>query len=66
MSRSLLVLLVSLLAAKVLADEREPTKTDARASCLRTCAGAPRDADGKKLLACLKQCDAPVRDAGQP
>lgn len=34
-----------------------------RAACLKACAGAPRDATGKALLACLTRCDKPA-DAG--
>jgi hypothetical protein len=36
----------------------DKSSTDARASCLKACAGAPREADGKRLLSCLTQCDA--------
>lgn len=35
---------------------------DARAECLKTCAGAPKDATGKALLACLRRCEP--ADAG--
>jgi hypothetical protein len=41
-----------------------PTDTD-RAECLKYCAGAPKDATGQKLLACLNRCEAPA-DAGVP
>ena len=30
---------------------------DGRAECLKRCAGAPKDATGKKLLACLRSCE---------
>lgn len=43
-----------------------PAKGDTdRAECLKQCAGAPKDATGQKLLACLAQCEAPA-DAGVP
>ncbi|MDP1823366.1 MAG: hypothetical protein Q8L48_08995 [Archangium sp.] len=37
---------------------------DARAECLKACAGAPKDATGKRLLQCLRSCEPP--DAGVP
>ncbi len=35
---------------------------NARAECMKTCAGAPKDATGAVLLQCLRSCE-PV-DAG--
>lgn len=35
-----------------------PPRVDARAECLKACAGAPKDATGQHLLACLNRCDA--------
>ena len=43
-----------------------PKPTDARAECLRSCAGAPKDADGKALIGCLHRCETPAVDAGVP
>ena len=40
----------------------KPT-VDPRAECLKSCAGAPKDATGKQLMDCLGRCDAP--DAGR-
>lgn len=37
-----------------------PPKVDARAECLKRCAGAPKDATGARLLACLSTCETPV------
>lgn len=41
-----------------------------QADCLRSCAGAPKDASGQKLMACLQRCEAPAPasapDAGVP
>lgn len=43
-------------------------KRDARAECLKRCAGAPKEATGARLLACLSACEAPAKpeapDAG--
>lgn len=39
-----------------------PATTDARAECMKACAGKPHGADGKHLLVCLQQCEPP--DAG--
>lgn len=53
-----LLVLISLTA---FAEEPKPqTPVDQRAACLKTCAGEPKNASGEKLLACLKQCDAPA------
>lgn len=38
---------------------------DVRAECLKSCAGAPKDATGQVLLACLQRCE-PAIDAGTP
>ena len=43
-----------------------PKPADARAECLKSCAGAPKDASGKLLLQCLQRCEAPATDAGVP
>jgi hypothetical protein len=40
-------------------------KDSDRAECLKQCAGAPKDATGQKLLACLNRCEVPT-DAGVP
>lgn len=38
---------------------------DVRAECLKSCAGAPKDATGKSLLACLQRCEpTSAADAG--
>ena len=36
---------------------------DVRAECLKSCAGAPKDASGPVLLQCLQRCE-PSTDAG--
>jgi hypothetical protein len=66
MSR-LLVALFATVALVGLAAEAPPAPPPAppqqKAACLKACAGDPRGADGKALLACLTRCDATV-DAG--
>ncbi|PZR10477.1 MAG: hypothetical protein DI536_19730 [Archangium gephyra] len=53
-------LLVVLLPVAALAeDPKTPPPIDQRAACLKTCAGEPKNASGEKLMACLKQCEAP-------
>ena len=39
--------------------QKTPPPIDQRAACLKTCAGEPKNASGEKLMACLKQCEAP-------
>ncbi|MFZ5439990.1 MAG: hypothetical protein ACOZQL_08265 [Myxococcota bacterium] len=41
-------------------------RNDARAECLKMCAGAPKDADGRRLLACLTRCEPAFVDGGTP
>lgn len=47
-----------------------PSLRQEDASCLRRCAGLPKEARGEKLLACLSQCERPAAshqpDAGGP
>jgi hypothetical protein len=38
--------------------------TDVRAECLKSCAGAPKDATGAVLIQCLQRCEPPAADAG--
>ena len=38
------------------------TPVDARAECLKRCAGAPKESTGQQLLACLNACEP--TDAG--
>lgn len=57
-----------LLAGISLAEEApRPVTADERAQCLKQCAGAPRDATGPALLACLSRCEAAAAapDAGR-
>jgi hypothetical protein len=58
--------LAVLLAALALAEEPpRPSAADERAQCLKQCVGAPRDATGPVLLACLARCEAlAAPDAG--
>lgn len=35
-----------------------------RAECLRTCAGAPKEATGQHLMACLQGCERAPTDGG--
>ena len=37
---------------------------DATAECLKRCAGEPKHADGKVMLACLTSCQRPAVDGG--
>lgn len=62
----LLAALVLALAAPPPAPATPPTQNPnntQRAECLRQCAGAPKDATGKKLMACLQACETKP-DAG--
>lgn len=43
-----------------------PPRVDARAECLKACAGAPKDATGQHLLACLNRCEVKPSQAAQP
>lgn len=43
-----------------------PPRVDARAECLKACAGAPKDATGQHLLACLNRCEVKSSQAAQP
>jgi hypothetical protein len=64
--RRLLVALIATAALVGLAAETPPALLPApqqKAACLKSCAGDPRGADGKALLACLTRCDA-TTDAG--
>ena len=40
----------------------KPAPLDVRAECMKRCAGAPKDAKGTQLLACLQSCEP--TDAG--
>ena len=40
-----------------------PERMDARAECLKACAGAPKTATGTMLLQCIKRCEV-TPDAG--
>lgn len=53
-------LVLTLLSPVPLVAPKAPV--DERAECLKTCAGAPRDATGAVLLQCLRRCEGP--DAG--
>lgn len=48
----------------------QPASESLKAECLKTCAGAPKHANGQKLLACLQRCEPPAPavapDAGAP
>jgi len=59
--RALLVTMLVVLPSAEAATPAHPP-TDARAECMKACAGTPHGADGKHLLACLQQCQPP--DAG--
>lgn len=59
--RALAILVLSALPA---APVQPSTPATARVECLRSCAGAPKEATGARLLACLGRCDAPTVDAG--
>lgn len=45
---------------------RPKPAVDVRAECLKSCAGAPKDATGKRLLQCLRSCEPAAADAGSP
>lgn len=52
-----------MMSMPVLADEAKSTTNDERAACMKSCAGAPKDATPQKLMQCLSQCEDP-RDGG--
>jgi hypothetical protein len=58
------MLLATLLLLAGAPQPSTPPESD-RAACLKDCAGAPKDATGQKLLACLNRCE-PAADAGIP
>lgn len=63
--------LVVLLGASPSAPAPAPSpRATQQADCLRTCAGAPREASGQRLMTCLQRCEAPAPapapDAGVP
>ena len=52
-------MLAALTAVTAIADKPPASSTEPqqKAACLKACAGAPHDADGHVLLACLSRCD---------
>jgi hypothetical protein len=41
-----------------------PVPVNVRTECLKTCAGAPKDAKGAALLQCLERCAPSSTDGG--
>ncbi|MFO0595532.1 MAG: hypothetical protein U0228_09515 [Myxococcaceae bacterium] len=64
--------LAALLALTAVPPPSPPPAKDSRAECMKSCAGSARSADGKHLLACIRECNAPdasvvdTSDAGVP
>ncbi len=59
--RALAILVLSAIPA---APVQPSTPANTRVECLKSCAGAPKEATGARLLECLNRCDAPTVDAG--